>query len=106
MEKITTVKYFDDDTVETARIAAAAYNVKVLAINPTENESEAYVTVGGAEADVKRFLDDLEDGGLEPFEAQRELSDNEYQDWLKDELAKLGYLYIPAYCDEDVEEAN
>lgn len=104
MEKITTVKYFDDDTTETVKIAATAYGIEVLATYPTESEHEIFVTVGGKKADVKRFLDDLFEGDLEPFEATRDMSDNEYQDWLKDELAKYGYLYIPAYCEEDVEE--
>ena len=104
MQKITTVKWFDPDSTDTAKLAAQAYGIKVLATYPTENKDEVYVTVGGSTENVDRFLDDLDEGNVEPFESKRELSDNDYQYWLMEELGKFGVKYVPAYSDEEAED--
>lgn len=106
MEKIVTTKYFDDDTPDTIMIATQAYGVKLLATYPTESKDEVYATVGGPAENVDRFLEDLEEGDVEPFESKRELSDNDYQYWLMEELGKFGVKYVPAYSEDEVEDVD
>lgn len=103
MQKITTVKWFDPDSTETVKLAAQAYGIKVLATYPTETPDEVDVTVGGPTENVDRFLEDLDEGDLEPFESKRELSDNDYQYWFMEELGKLGVKYSPAYSEDEAE---
>lgn len=103
MQKITTVKWFDPDSTETVKLAAQAYGIKVLATYPTETPDEVDVTVGGPTENVDRFLEDLDEGDIEPFESKRELSDNDYQYWLMEELGKLGVKYSPAYSEDEAE---
>jgi len=103
MQKITTVKWFDQDSTETVKLAAQAYGIKVLATYPTETPDEVDVTVGGPTENVDRFLEDLDEGDVEPFESKRELSDNDYQYWLMEELGKLGVKYSPAYSEDEAE---
>lgn len=105
MSKITIIQYFDDDTVQTVLLAAKAYGIVVHAIYPTDSEHEAYVTIGGSNTDIEMFLEDLEDGSLEPFEALRDLSDNEYQSWLANELAKFGIKYEAKYINDEEDVA-
>lgn len=101
MQKITTVKWYDTDTTETVKLAAQFYGIAVLAEYATGMPDEIYVTIGGQEADVNRFLKDLDEGDVEPFESKRELSDEEYQFWLESELSKLGVKYSPSCNDAD-----
>lgn len=98
MKKIVTAKWYDPDSTETVKLAAQAYGIKLLATYPTESEDEIYVTVGGPTENVDRFLEDLDEDVLEPFESKCELSYDEYQYWLVEELGKFGVKYVPAYC--------
>lgn len=97
MNKTATIKYYDDFTTDSVRIAAQAYGIKIECINPTDSKYEVYVTVSGPTESVDRFLEDVREGDIEPFDSKRELSDDEYEEWLADELGKFGCLYIPTY---------
>lgn len=105
MNKMACVLYFDPDTVESVRIAAKAYNIQVIDIRPAGNNSaEAWVCVYGAEADVDRFVEDNDEGDLDPFDNLRDMSDNEYLGWLSETLRKEhNVLFIPTFVDEDAE---
>lgn len=104
MNKMTVVKWYDPDTCDTVKLAAQAYGIQIKAAEPTGNPDEIFVCVYGPTENVDRFVDDVEEGDVEPFESKRELSDNEYQEWLADQLRTFGVLYIPTFIKEDIDE--
>lgn len=104
MNKMTVVKWYDPDTVDTVKLAAQAYGVQIKATEATGEPDEAYVCVFGPTEAVDRFAEDVAEGDIEPFESKRELSDDEYQEWLAAELSKFGCLYIPRFNGEDDED--
>ena len=101
--KMITVKYFDSDTIDSRFLAAEAYGLEIKAAEPTGEPDEIFLTVFGPAENVDRFVEDNAEGDLEPFEAQRDLSDNEYLSWLSKELARFGVLFVPKFIDEDDE---
>lgn len=98
--KMAVTKWFDPDTTDTINIAAKEYGLQILATKPTENDDEIYVCVYGPTENVDRFLEDVEEGDVDPFDSVRDLTDNEYQDWLVNQLAQFGFLYIPKYIND------
>ena len=98
--KMAVTKWFDSDTTDTINIAAKEYGLEILATKPTENTDEIYVCVYGPTENVDRFLEDVEEGDVDPFDATREMSENEYQDWLANQLALFGFSYIPKYIND------
>ena len=104
MNKITTIEWFDDDTVDTLELAAQAYGITVNCTEATDDSNTICASVSGPEDSVNRFLEDLDSGDIEPMRSKTELSENEYQFWLKDELAKFGVTYDPVLEDDSFEE--
>lgn len=104
MNKMSVVRYYDPDTVDSVDLAAKAYNIQIKARELTGEPDEIFVCVYGPTENVDRFTADVEEGDLEPFESKRDLSDNEYQTWLSESLREFGYLYIPKFEDEDDED--
>lgn len=101
MNKLAVIKHYDPDTVDTVYIAAAAYGVKVVATEPTENKHEIQACICGPTENVRRMANDNAEGDLQPFESMRDLSDEEYEEWLQQELAKLGFSYAPKASTKD-----
>lgn len=95
--KMATITWFDPDTTDTIHIVAKEYGLEILARKPTENENEIYVCVYGPTENVDRFLEDVEEGDVDPFDHTRDLTENEFQDWLSSKLSEFGFLYIPKY---------
>ena len=79
MNKIITIEWFDDDTVDTLELAAQAYGLKINCIEATDDPNTVNASVSGPEASIDRFLEDLESGDVEPMCSKTELSENEYQ---------------------------
>lgn len=104
MNKMAVVRWYDSDTCDSVKLAAQAYSIQIKAEEPTGNPDEIFVCVYGPAENVDKFVDDVEEGDVEPFDLQCELSDSEYQEWLADKLRPFGVLYIPAYCKEDDDE--
>ena len=100
MNKITTIEWFDDDTVDTLKLAAQAYGIIVNCIEATDDPNTVCASVSGPGASIDRFLEDLESGDIEPMRSKSELSENEYQFWLRDELSKLNVKYDPVFEDD------
>ena len=96
MKIVRTVKWYDPDTVDTVYLAGRERGIEVLSVHPTENENEALAVIRGEEETVERFLEDAENGEADPYEAEtRDLSDEEYEQWLKTRLAEVGKEYSP-----------
>lgn len=102
--KMATVQWHDPDTTDTSKLACQAYGIRLLADEPSGEADTHWICVYGPTESVNTFLEDVSEDSIEPFESKRELSDNEYQEWLADSLKDFGCLYIPAYSDEDSEE--
>lgn len=102
--KMTVIEYYDDDTCDSIKLACQAYGVQLLAEKPI-SEHEIYACIYGPTENIERFEGDFENGDLEPFEATRDMSDNEYQEWLETELKKFGCNYVAKQFDDEVEES-
>jgi hypothetical protein len=100
MNKITTIEWFDDDTVDTLELAAQAYGITVNCTEATDDPNTICASVSGPEASIDGFLEDLESGDVKPMCSKIELSENEYQFWLRDELSKLNIKYDPVFEDD------
>ena len=98
--KMAVTKWFDPDTTDTINIAAKEYGLEILARKPTGNDDEIYVCIYGSIENVDRFLEDVNEGDVNPFDNTRNMSDNEYQDWLTNQLVQFGFLYIPKYTND------
>lgn len=102
--KMTVVEYYDADTCDSIKLACQAYGIQILAEKPIESSAnEIYACVYGPTENVDRFVEDLNNGDLEPFEATRDMSDNEYQEWLETELKKFGCNYVAKHFDDEDE---
>ena len=103
MNKI--IEWYDSDTTDSIYIAAKTYGLTVndATIKQIDNNTIS-VEISGKTEDVERFLEDLEEGDVDPFDSTRDMSDNEYLEWLSKELQKYGKLFIPAFCPEDDDE--
>ena len=105
---VRNVKWWDDNTTETVRLACLERNLEVLSCLPTGEPNEVLVTVKGPAESVDAFVEDVSNGDADPIETEtRDLDDSEYQLWLADALAKIGVEYepkeIPADEAEDAE---
>lgn len=99
--KMAVVKWYDPDTCDSVRIAADEYRLSIKAIEATGKSDEIWVCVTGAPEDVDRFVNDVDEGDVEPFDCTCNLTDDEYQDWLVNKLRPYGILYIPSYDTAD-----
>jgi acylphosphatase len=98
--KMAVTKWFDSDTTETIYIAAKEYGLDILAKKPTEDDNEIEVCVYGPTENVDRFIEDVAEGDVDPFDNTRDLTEDEYQSWLAKELSAFGFLYIPTYAND------
>jgi hypothetical protein len=105
MNMVKTIEWYDSDTTDSIYIVANAYN---LTINDTTisriDSNTISVEISGKTEDVERFLEDLDEGDVDPFDSTRDMSDNEYLEWLSKELQKYGKLFIPTFYDEEDDE--
>ena len=104
MNKMAVVKWYDPDTCDSVKLAVLAYGIELKAAEPTGEPDEMQVCVCGPTEDVDRFVADVDEGDVEPFESKRELDDKAYQEWLSHELGKLGCLYVPKFDEDDSDE--
>lgn len=104
MNKVETIEWYDSDTTDSIYIAANAYSLTVnKIIEPIDNDT-IKVEISGKTEDVERFLEDLEEGDVDPFDSTRDMSDNEYFEWLSAELQNHGKLFVPTFYPEDDDE--
>lgn len=100
------IEWYDPDTTDSIYIAANEYDLTVNKIIEQIDNNTIKVEISGYVDDVARFLEDLEEGDVDPFDSTRDMSENEYLEWLSAELQKHGKLFIPTfYPDEDDEDA-
>lgn len=104
MRKMITIKWYDPDTTDSIMLAAQAYGLKITSNEKSDVPNEIYVSLYGSTENIDRFKSDFDDDVIEPFESKKELSDEEYLDWLSDELRHFGSLFIPTYPIEDKDE--
>lgn len=102
---IKTIEWYDSDTTDSIHIAANAYDLKVNKVIERIDNNTISVEISGKTEDVERFLEDLEEGDVDPFDSTRDMSDNEHLEWLSKELQKYGKLFIPMFYPEDDEDA-
>lgn len=96
------IEWYDSDTTDSIYIAANAYGLTVdRATIKRINNKTITVKISGKTEDVERFLEDLEEGDVEPFDSTRNMSDNEYLEWLSTELQKYEKLFIPIFSSEE-----
>ena len=103
-KSMAVVKWFDTDTCDTVLLAAETYDVEVKTMEPTGDPNEVWVCVYGEPDKVDRFVEDVNEGDIEPLESKRDLSDWEYQCWLSESLQRFGVLYIPTAKEVDDED--
>lgn len=103
-KSMATIKWFDTDTCDSVLLAAEAYDVRIKTMEPTGEPNEIWVCVDGAPENVERFVNDVEEGDVEPFESKRDLSDDDYLTWLSEALQRFGVLFIPKYLGEEIDE--
>ncbi len=103
----TTIEWYDSDTTDSIYIADNAYGLTVNDATIKQIDTNTIsVEISGKTEDVERFLEDLEEGDVDPFDSTRDMSDNEYLEWLSTELQKYGKIFIPSfYPEEDDEDA-
>lgn len=101
----TTIEWYDSDTTDSIYIAANAYDLTINDSTISRIDSNTIsVEISGKPEDVERFLEDLEEGDVDPFDSTRDMSDNEYLEWLSKELQKYGKLFIPMFYPEEDDE--
>jgi hypothetical protein len=99
------IEWYDSDTTDSLYIAANAYGLTVNDDTISQIDSDTIsVEISGKTEDVERFLEDLEEGDVDPFDNTRDMSDNEYLEWLSKELQKYGKLFIPKFYPEEDDE--
>ena len=110
--KSATVVWFDDDNPESYVLCCEAYGIKIL--NAKEiDEFNTEITVYGPSENVNRFLNDLDEGDVEPFETvgSGDYDDEDYEAWLNNEVNRMLDLvkqeydpeYDPSYEDLDAQ---
>lgn len=101
------IEWYDPDTTDSIYIAANEYDLTINDSTISRIDSNTIsVEISGKTEDVERFLEDLEEGDVDPFDSTRDMSDNEYLEWLSKELQKYGKLFVPKfYPEEDDEDA-
>ena len=106
MNTVKIIEWYDPDTTDSIYIAANEYALKVNKIIEQIDNNTIKVEISGNVDDVACFLEDLEEGDVDPFDSTRDMSDNEYLEWLSVELQKYGKLFIPTfYPEEDDDDA-
>lgn len=68
MNKSKTLIWWDDEVKDSYLLCLEPYNLKLLKTVNTENEHETEITVYGKVDDINRFVEDIEDDSIEPFE--------------------------------------
>lgn len=66
--KSKTLIWWDDEIKNSYLLCLEPYNLKLLKEVDCENKNETEITVYGLTEDVDRFIEDVEDDSLEPFE--------------------------------------
>lgn len=87
MNKAVAVEWFDDVNPDSYVLIQPHYNVKILHAVPIDDESTEIV-VYGPKANVDKFLEDFNEGEVEPFESvgSGDYDDEDYVSWLNNEV--------------------
>ena len=104
MKTTKIIEWYDPDTTDTIYIAANEYALKVNKIIECVDNDTIKVEISGDVDDVACFLEDLEEGDVDPFDTTSDMSDNEYLEWLSIELQKFGILFIPMFYTEEEDD--
>lgn len=91
------VEWFDDDTIDTINLAAKEYDFTINSINNTDIPHKVTVSITGNIENINNFIEDVEDGDVRPMSMKYDVSDNEYQLWLQQELNTIGIKYNPQF---------
>lgn len=110
--KSATVVWFDDYNPESYVLCCEAYGIKILNAEVID-EFNTEITVYGPIENINKFLEDYDEGNVEPFETvgSGDYDDEDYEAWLNNEvnrmfdLAKQEYdpEYDPSYEDLDAQ---
>jgi hypothetical protein len=104
MKTTKIIEWYDTDTIDTIYIAANEYALKVNKIIERIDNDTIKVEISGDIDDIACFLEDLEEGDVDPFDNTRDMSDNDYLKWLSAELQKYGKLFIPTFYIEEEDD--
>lgn len=88
--KATLVDYFDDINPDSYLLCAEPYRIKILqALAKTPSDTE--LVIYGEAEDVDRFVEDNEEGCLEPMESMSQgiEYDDDYEAWLNNEVNRI-----------------
>lgn len=91
MNKSKTLIWWDDEVYNSYLLCLEPYGIKLLRENQTDNCYETEITVYGPVENINRFIEDVEDDSLEPFEQiSLEFEDcEEFYNELRDRVDRL-----------------
>ena len=87
MNKTALVEWFDDCNPDSYVLCPEHYNIKILQAKPTD-EARTELVVYGSTEDVDKFLEDFDEGVVEPLETMQagDFDDEDYEAWLNNEV--------------------
>lgn len=90
MNKSAVVEWFDDDNPESYLLCSEEYGIKFLYAKEIDEYATELVVYGPTE-NVDRFLEDVDEGDVEPFErvGSGDYDDEDYEAWLNNEVNHL-----------------
>lgn len=90
MNKSAAVEWFDDDNPESYLLCCEEYGIKFIFAKVLDKDRTELVVYGPTE-NVDRFLEDYEEGDLEPFETvgAGDYDDEDYEAWLNNEVNRV-----------------
>lgn len=68
MNKSATIIWWDDEVPESYLLCLESYELKLLHTAKTDNCFETEITVYGKAENIDRFIEDVDDDAIEPFE--------------------------------------
>ena len=90
MNKSAVVEWFDDDNPQSYLLCCEEYGIKFIFAKVLDKDRTELVVYGPTE-NVDRFLEDYEEGDLEPFETvgAGDYDDEDYVAWLNNEVNRV-----------------
>ena len=112
MNKSAVIEWFDDDNPESYVLCCEAYGIKIVNVEVID-EFNTEITVYGPIENINKFLEDYDEGNVEPFETvgSGDYDDEDYEAWLNNEVNRMIDLakqecdpeYDPSYEDLDAQ---
>lgn len=77
---------WEDETPESYLVCLKEYNLTLEGVST--NDDNTVITVNGEKNAIEQLREDIESGDVLPLCLKRDLSDDEYDEWLADEISK------------------